>query len=138
MTNTIAISLGLGLLSVLLLVLLIIEKRRKAKILAFVVDQEIRYLDIQKELQIVRDEQLSKDIEKTDGFLKFVSDSREWAFSYIEDVQYKIAKFDKDIESILDYYSLYDSNAQGVHVDLAKQVSEAYAELKSVLPKEEV
>jgi hypothetical protein len=136
MTPSIAISLFLGLLVVLLLILLIIEKRRKAKILGFVVDQEVRYLDVQKELQNVRDEQLSKDIEKTDGFLKFVSDSREWAFAYIEDVQSKLNKFDKDIEGILNYYSLYDSNAQGIHVDLAKQVSEVYTELKSVLPKE--
>jgi hypothetical protein len=29
----------------------------------------------------------NKEIEQTDGFLKFLSESRDWAFQYIEDVQ---------------------------------------------------
>lgn len=39
--------------------------------------------------------QSSNDVEKTDGFLKFVSDSRDWAFQYIEDVQKAIAEYDE-------------------------------------------
>ena len=38
--------------------------------------------------------QSSNDVEKTDGFLKFVSESREWAFDYIEQVQKAIADYD--------------------------------------------
>jgi hypothetical protein len=38
-------------------------------------------------------------IEKTEGFLKFVSDSRDWAFKYIEDVQAAIQDFNLAIES---------------------------------------
>jgi hypothetical protein len=38
-------------------------------------------------------------IEKTEGFLKFVSDSRDWAFKYIEDVQAAIQEFNLAIES---------------------------------------
>jgi hypothetical protein len=29
-------------------------------------------------------------IEQTDGFVKFLSESRDWAFNYIEDVQSSI------------------------------------------------
>jgi hypothetical protein len=38
-------------------------------------------------------------IEQTEGFLKFVSESRDWAFKYIEDVQAAIQDFNKAIES---------------------------------------
>jgi hypothetical protein len=38
-------------------------------------------------------------IEKTEGFLKFISDSRDWAFKYIEDVQLAIEDFNKAIDS---------------------------------------
>jgi hypothetical protein len=38
-------------------------------------------------------------IEQTEGFLKFVSDSRDWAFKYIEDVQAAIQDFNLAIES---------------------------------------
>lgn len=38
--------------------------------------------------------QSSQDVEKTDGFLKFVSESREWAFEYIEQVQKAIQDYD--------------------------------------------
>ena len=81
-------------------------------------------------------EQNARDLEKTDGFLKFVSDSREWAFNYIEEVQDKLAKFNNDLDSILDYYSVYGPDTIGLHVDLAKDISKAYADLKAALPKE--
>lgn len=94
-------------------------------------------IDMSSALQKMMQEQSQRSLEKTDGFLKFVSDSRDWAFSYIEDVQEKLAKFDKDMDGIVEYYSVYGPDMQGIHVDLLKQVSEAYAELKSVLPKED-
>lgn len=34
-------------------------------------------------------------IEKTDGFLRFLSDSRNWAFEYIEEVQEAIRTLDE-------------------------------------------
>lgn len=36
----------------------------------------------------------SQDIEQTDGFLKFISESRDWAFTYIEDVQQALSEYD--------------------------------------------
>lgn len=38
-------------------------------------------------LQEFIDAKESESIEKTDGFVKFLSESRDWAFKYIEDVQ---------------------------------------------------
>lgn len=34
----------------------------------------------------------SKSLEQTDGFVKFLSESRDWAFKYIEDVQNTIVE----------------------------------------------
>ena len=38
-------------------------------------------------------------IEQTEGFLKFVSESRDWAFKYIEDVQAAIQDFNAAVAS---------------------------------------
>jgi hypothetical protein len=41
----------------------------------------------------------SSSIEHSEGFLKFVSDSRDWAFKYIEDVQGAIVEFNSAVAS---------------------------------------
>jgi hypothetical protein len=51
----------------------------------------------------------SQDIEQTEGFLKFISQSRDWAFTYIEDVQLALVEYDnalatKDVILINDTY----------------------------------
>lgn len=59
-------------------------------------------------------------IEKTEGFLKFISDSRDWAFKYIEDVQKAIEDFNEAIDSKND-----------------EQIEIALNNLKSFLPDNE-
>ena len=41
----------------------------------------------------------NKDIEQTQGFVKFLSESRDWAFRYIEDVQVSIDSLKTAVES---------------------------------------
>lgn len=41
----------------------------------------------------------AKSLEQTDGFVKFLSESRDWAFTYIEDVQKAIQDVQTCIES---------------------------------------
>jgi hypothetical protein len=62
----------------------------------------------------------SNDVEKTDGFLKFVSDSRDWAFEYIENAQKVIEEYDEALST----------------QDAAK-INIAYKKLIELLPKEE-
>jgi hypothetical protein len=59
-------------------------------------------------------------IEQTEGFLKFVSDSRDWAFKYIEDVQAAIQDFNAAVASKND-----------------EQIEIALNNLKSFLPENE-
>jgi hypothetical protein len=63
----------------------------------------------------------SNDVEKTDGFLKFVSDSRDWAFQYIEDIQKALVEYDAALST-----------------DDAKIINEAYKKLMSMLPDDEL
>jgi uncharacterized membrane protein YraQ (UPF0718 family) len=75
-------------------------------------------------------------IEKTDGFLKFVSDSRDWAFKYIEEVQEGLSKFTSRVGPTLKYLNTYGTAVEGPHDESIKIISEAYKELESLLPED--
>jgi hypothetical protein len=78
----------------------------------------------------------SKEIEQTDGFLKFVSESRDWAFSYIEEVQDALKAFDKKMGPLLEYSTTYGSVVPS-HLDSTiEMIDAAYKDLLKVLPKE--
>jgi len=86
-------------------------------------------------------ESLYQDIENlklqgSDGFLKFLSDSRDWAFQYIEEVQNALEEFDKRIEPDLEWSKSFGMVlGDTAHTDVIKRISEAYDKLKLVLPK---
>lgn len=67
------------------------------------------------------DEQQNTSVEQTDGFIKFISDSRDWAFTYIEDVQQALMVYDVALST-----------------DDAKIINEAYKKLMSFLPEDNV
>ena len=61
----------------------------------------LNYIILSDKLQEMVKSQDKKNIEETDGFLKFVTESREWAFQYIEQVQKAILKL-QEIASKVD------------------------------------
>jgi hypothetical protein len=63
-----------------------------------------------------------KPIEQTDGFLKFVTESRDYAFSFIETMQSAIEQFEKDTKEVF---------AKSEMSDDVKKTLEAYARLKA-------
>lgn len=67
------------------------------------------------------DDQDSQAIEETQGFLKFISDSRDKAFEYIEDVQQALLAYDIALS-----------------MDDAQVLNEAYKKLISFLPKDDL
>lgn len=78
------------------------------------------------------------DIHK-ENFIKFLSDSRDWAYQYIEDVQAGLQKFTDDIKPEIDYFNSYgDFTSMQPNYYSLKKISEAYDELLKLLPKEEV
>ena len=115
------------------------KSRSKRKLLASeLIQQTLDKMALLQHVEKLTAETQSKDIEQTDGFLKFVSDSRDWAFQYIETVQEALEEFDKKVSPTLEYYSTYGTAVEGLHTGLTKEISEAYAELKKVLPKDKI
>lgn len=75
----------------------------------------------------------------TQNFIKFLSDSRDWAFQYIEDVQGGIKKFVNEVQPQLDYYNKYGVVIEGMappHDFALKKISKEIDELKKFLPEE--
>lgn len=124
---------------VFLLVLLIIQRKSRLEILEKYIRSEIEKSVVLDKLEEVIKENELKSIEGSDGFLKFVSDSREWAFKYIEDVQDAFKKFDGQISSDLDYADTYGILSMDMpSKDALARISKAYKELKQMLPQDMV
>lgn len=81
--------------------------------------------------------ELLKKETDSDTFLKFVSDSRDWAYQYIEDVQSSLNKFINDIEPEIAYFDEYGVIGDAYpHYYSMKKISGAYKELKKLLPED--
>lgn len=96
---------------------------------------------ITKTLETLLMQQLSRNINKTEkdqsneDFLKFVSDSRDWAYQYIEEVQGTLNKFITDIEPEILFFDQYgDLMSAQPNYNSMKKISGAYKELKKLLP----
>jgi hypothetical protein len=89
-------------------------------------------------LEGVLDKRESQSVEKTEGFLNFITQSRDWAFQYIEDVQGGLTKFIKDIEPEIEYFKEYgDVMSMQPNYYSMKKITESYEELKKLLPEDE-
>jgi hypothetical protein len=72
-----------------------------------------------------------------EDFLKFVSDSRDWAYQYIDEVQTSLNKFITDIEPEVTYFDTYgDLMGAEPNYNSMKKISGAYKELKKLLPED--
>jgi hypothetical protein len=84
-----------------------------------------------------------KEEEKDSGshqenFIKFLSDSRDWAYIYIEDVQSGLLKFVSEIEPEIAYFDEYGLVGDAYpHYHSMKKISKEYKDLKKFLPFEE-
>jgi len=78
----------------------------------------------------------SQDIHK-ENFIKFLSDSRDWAFDYIDKSQKQIKEFidiaDKEFE-FFDKYGILTE--EQVYYESMKIISEEYKKLRILLPEE--
>ena len=79
-----------------------------------------------------------EDIHK-ENFIKFLSDSREWAFGYIEEVQSGLKKFIEEVEPEIEYYNQYGIVVEGMiapHDKALKKISKEFEDLKKLLPED--
>ena len=85
-------------------------------------------------LEFKSDSELHKE-----NFIKFLSDSRDWAFAYIEDVQKSLEKFMLNIEPDIVYFDEFQSDSEEtMHYDFMKKISKEYKELKKLMPAEAI
>ena len=94
------------------------------------------YVDLIKSTKIKED---SDDSIHKENFIKFLSDSRLWAFEYIETVQKGLTKFINDVDADVSYFDEYGEALSMSRPDypLMKNISKAYKELKTLLPEDE-
>lgn len=104
--------------------LLVYAAKKESQLRSSNIDKAI----IMGELAKILDKESSKSVEETEGFLKFVSESRDWAFQYIEDVQSAIEEYRKvaDVAPV----------SKEITVAQAEELSAAYDKLISFLPEE--
>ena len=77
------------------------------------------------------------NVAQTDGFLKFVSDSREAAFKYIEEVQAAINEFDQRVGPVVKHYKQTGKILERKPSELVRELTSAYDKLMESMPKED-
>ena len=80
-----------------------------------------------------KDESVHKE-----NFIKFLSESRDWAYKYIEDVQDGLGNFIKAVDKDIKHFDQYGlAGPTGPDQDSLKRISIAYKELIKLMPAEE-
>ena len=77
-----------------------------------------------------------KNLNTNEGFVKFLSDSRDWAFAYIEEVQSVLGKFISEVGPEIEYYRNFGQAVDSPNNESLDKISSAYSELEKVLPKD--
>ena len=96
------------------------------------------YSKIELFISSEKDQGSDNDVHK-ENFIKFLSDSRDWAYEYIETVQSGLNQFVNDVDADISYFDEYGDALSMSRPDYnsMKNISKAYSELKKLLPTEE-
>lgn len=130
--SQLALTIILSLSNVLFLYLYFRQKRINTLVLA----NTLKTVLLQ---QIAQNENKTDKEKANEDFLKFVSDSRDLAYEYIESVQAGLQKFIDEVEPQLDYYNKYGAAIEGMvspHDFALKKISSEFKELKKLLPED--
>jgi hypothetical protein len=76
----------------------------------------------------------SAELEKTDDFLVFISQSRDWAFAYIETTQEQINNFINDVGPIIEYLDQYSPPI--LLEEQRLRLIEGYRTIQNILPED--
>jgi len=87
-----------------------------------------------EESKLKSDESVHKE-----NFIKFLSDSRDWAYQYIENVQAGLNSFISETAPEINYFKEYgDLSSMAPNYYSMKKITEEYEKLKALLPEEDV
>ena len=88
--------------------------------------------------EIENDKIQSDESVHKENFIKFISDSRDWAYEYIEEVQTGLKRFIDETAPEIQYFRDYsDTMALAPNYYSMKKISEEYDKLKELLPSDE-
>lgn len=87
-------------------------------------------------IERLKSEKEQKSVEQTDGFLRFISESREAAFGYIEDVQDALSYFDDKIGPVVKQYRDTGRVKEIKLSELVKEIADVYDKLMEAMPQE--
>jgi hypothetical protein len=106
--------------------------KKRIKVLA------VSLVKVEDFIRLNKKDEKDNDVHK-ENFIKFLSDSRDWAYEYIEDVQSGLNKFVSSVDADIAYFDEYGDVLSVERPDYAamKNISAAYKELKKLLPVEE-
>ena len=72
-----------------------------------------------------------------ESFIKFLSDSRDWAYNYIENVQSSLHEFILQVEPSIKYFKEYGIIVEGSpHYQDMKIIAENFDKIKNLLPED--
>ena len=123
---------GIVTLLSLMLSIKILKMRKKMKTIL------MAYSKIESMISLKEDHKIDNDVHK-ESFIKFLSDSRDWAYQYIETVQSGLNKFVSDVDADISYFDEYGETLSMGRPDFAamKNISSAYKDLKKMLPEKD-
>lgn len=102
--------------SLILLVKSLVKNKKLSAEIALLNVERVAFASHIDQLETAKE---SGSVEGTQGFLRFISESRDWAFEYIENVQEAISEYDEALST----------------QDAAK-INAAYKKMINMLPKE--
>jgi hypothetical protein len=98
----------------------------------------IDHIALEKFVESMNLDSISDQEVHKENFIKFLSDSRDWAFEYIEDVQSGLIKFVDDIKPEIEYFKEYgDMVSMHPNYYSMKKITESYEDLIKLLPKDD-
>jgi hypothetical protein len=125
---TIMISASIGLVAYYIVTILMKNIEQSAMIQQLKIDNSA----YAKKFSELVEEKQRLELVQTDGFVSFVSKSRDWAFTYIEEVQSTLNKFVETVGPTMEYYDKFGRIDENPPMN---KIFDAYSELIKVLPE---
>jgi hypothetical protein len=119
-----------------IVLLYLIERNKKRKLLVKNVQLTLDKTILTNKMSELLDAKNNVSLEQTEGFIKFISQSRDLAFNYIEDVQKALTEFDIRVRPLLLYMSASNNLDSEMNKNI-KNILIAYDELKKMLPSDD-
>jgi hypothetical protein len=111
-----------------------ITKLNQALAKLFISHQSLQDFIAKNNVEFKNDSDIHKE-----NFIKFLSDSRDWAFDYIEEVQTGLDKFIKEIQPEMEYFDKFGivGSSYPLYPGM-KKIFTAYQDLIKLMPLEPI